>query len=375
MRRTIAYPYFLLGFLLFCWLSLPKNVSDRARSLTVASLSPIWKWENSHVKNGSAELSRLQLENQNLRTQIDAVYEWLVFDGRISEQFEILKALLKEQNQTTETHWRSFFQRRASHLGQRLQSQLSAFPAQVIYRDPSSWSSSLWINVGEENNRALSQPIIAKNSPVVAGAFLVGVVDYVGKKQSRVRLITDSGLSPAVRAVRGGAQNRELAQLVDSMGRRLEGREDLFETEEEKQAFFQRLSQLKSKIGINWEDGYLAKGELHGSSAPFWRSRGQLLKGIGFNFDYGDEEGSARDLRTGRPVGTSGGAVPILKEGDLLVTSGLDQIFPPGLLVGTVSWIGPIKEGGYAYEIEARPSANNLNDLQTLFILPPLANE
>ena len=87
-----------------------------------------------------------------------------------------------------------------------------------------------------------------------------------------------------------------------------------------------------------------------------------MLKGVGFNFDYPDEDGSSRD-----------GKVPILKEGDLLVTSGLDGVFPPGIRVGTVTSITPPKEGSYAYDIEVRPAADHLNDLETVFILPSLS--
>ena len=129
--------------------------------------------------------------------------------------------------------------------------------------------------------------------------------------------------------------------------------------EARKEQLLAQLQGLKDKTGTGWEDGYLAKGEVHGSSAPFWRSRGPTLKGIGFNFDYPDEEGTRK------------GAVPILKEGDFLVTSGLDGVFPPGLHVGTVAWMKPAKEGSYAHEIEVRPAASHLNDLQTVFILPP----
>ncbi len=351
-------------------MSLPQGVFDYARSLTIALF--LNSYEN---KGSSKELLRLQLENQNLRTQIETAYERLLFDGMIGEQLELFKGLVQEKNKTEEGPWRSYFERRADQLRNRLKSQLTSFPAQVIYRDPSSWSSSLWVNVGEEDNRAIGQAVIAKNSPVVSGASLVGVVDYVGKKQSRVRLITDSGLSPSVRAVRGGSQNRELAQLFQSLLSRLEVRRDLFSSPEEKERFIAPLKGFASKIGTVWEDGYLAKGELHGSSTPFWRSRGQILKGVGFNFDYADEEGSARDLRTGRPIGISTGAIPILQEGDLLVTSGLDGVFPQGLLVATVTSIGSFKEGAYAYEIEAKPIANHLNDLQTLFILPSLSAE
>ncbi len=163
---------------------------------------------------------------------------------------------------------------------------------------------------------------------------------------------------------RGGLQNRELARQLDSLRKQLEKRDDLFSSAAVKELFLNQLNGLAKGSEVQWEDGYLAKGEVHGSSAPFWRSRGPILRGIGFNFDYSDDEGSPRDLR---------GGVPILKEGDLLITSGLDGVFPLGLQVGTVAKIEPLKEGSYSYEIKVRPSAGNLNDLQTLFILPPVS--
>jgi cell shape-determining protein MreC len=317
-RKTIASPYLILGFVLFCWVSLPRSLSDELRSFTVASLAPTWKWAKGikqylsdrperfwgNKKNvDAAEVLRLQLENQILRSQIAKAAQWLESEQHIREQMELLKGLDKSGNEQS----REFFQMRASHLRDLLRWELMAMPAQAIYRDPASWSSSMWINVGEMDNRILGRGVIAKNSPVVAGGALVGVVDYVGKRQSRVRLITDSGLSPSVRAVRG--------------------------------------------------ENYLAKGELHGSSTPFWRSRSPLLKGIGFHFDSKD------------PKQTSS-----LQEGDVLVTTGLDGVFPPDLLVGKVVKVSRTKPGGYAFEIEAQPAVARLNDLQTLFVLPSLSD-
>lgn len=367
-RKTVSYPYFVLGVFLFCWISLPRTTSDSLRSFAVASFSPIWKgwgrlFQDRRSADSGKEIARLQWENQNLRARIESAQDWIHFEAQIGDQLEVLKAVPKNE----------FFKRRAAQLRGKLESQLLSFPAEVIYRDPSSWSSSLWVYAGEEDNRALGRKVISKNSPVVSGCALVGVVDYVGEKQSRVRLITDSGLSPAVRAVRGGMQNRELGLILNGLLSRLEAREDLFASSEERQALLTRLDGLKMKLDPALEESYLAKGELHGSSAPFWRSRGLVLSGVGFNYDYADEEGPARDLRTGRPVGSSLPAQPILKEGDLLVTSGLDGVFPAGLLTGTVSRIAPLKEGSYAYEIEVRPAAYCLNDLRTLFILPSLS--
>jgi hypothetical protein len=38
-----------------------------------------------------------------------------------------------------------------------------------------------------------------------------------------------------------------------------------------------------------------------------------------------------------------------------------------------VTRVAPLEAGKCAYELEARPTASNLNDLQTIFILPSLS--
>ena len=285
MRRAVTYPFLGLAVFLFCWINLPKSGADRLRSFAITPFS------KRSSETGGHDSTRAQLENQNLRMQLEHAYDWLLYDQRINGQLGFLKGLEE----------RAFCEKKAAHLKEVLKSQLFAIPAQVVYRDPSSWSSSLWVNVGDENNRALGKPIIGKNSPVLADGALVGVVDYVGKNQARVRLITDSGLCPAVRVSRGATQNRELGHQIQGLLNQIEKREDLTD-------LVSQLKKLEEKTGLEWEDGYLAKGEVHGSSAPFWRSRGPILKGVGFNFDYPDEEGAAK--------------VPMIKEGDLLVDFG-----------------------------------------------------
>jgi cell shape-determining protein MreC len=358
MKRTIIFPYVLLGAFLLVWASLSKKATDQSRECAIASLAPAWRWlSGAKPRSSSAdELTRLKIENQHYRTQMEWVREWLLSEKRLETQAE---------------HWKieqPLLARRAAHLMDILRRQMAALPAQIIYRDASSWSSTLWLNVGEEDNRAIGYNLVSKNSPVVSGLSLIGVVDYVGKKQSRVRLITDSGLSPSVRVSRGISQNREIIDLIDSLNSRIQGRDDLPQISSE-------LEKLKSALSSTSEELFLAKGELHGSSAPFWRSRLPVLKGVGFNYDYEDEAGPARDLRTGRPLNGNGAAAPLLKVGDLLVTSGLDGLFPPGLSVATVSSIAPLSEGGYAYEIEARPTSGSLDELDALFVLPHLSGD
>lgn len=291
MKRKSLKPYLLLTFTLLALVSLSGIYVQSIRGVFTALFSPIWSRSSPH--NASAdkiEKERLNVENQLLRLEL-----------------------------------------------KKLQSQFAAFPkedaqsviaAQIIYRSPASWDNSLWVNVGSEYNNKIGKNSIAVNSPVLVGTSIVGVIDYVGKKQSRVRLITDSKLTPSVRVVR----------------------------------------KVNGKVLL------LAKGELYGQNQPLWRRSANQLKGIGFNFDFEDATGPARDLRTGAPIGKEETVqkIPLLREGDLLITTGMDGVFPAGLQAARVLKVHPLKEGDYYYEIDAKPTAGNLDELSLVFILPPV---
>jgi len=189
--------------------------------------------------------------------------------------------------------------------------------AEVIYRQKANWNETLWISQGTGS--------VKKLSPVLQGDVLIGIIDYVGRNQSRVRLITDPKLSPSVRA------KREVA-------------------------------------GRAW---LLAKGELEGMLDIQGRQSGTLFKGSGFNYDFPDSEGPARDLRTGA-LSEGGSEIPIIKTDDILVTTGLDGLFPKGLKVAKVTKVKPLKEGDFYYEIEAKSLMGNLNDLKWVTVIEPV---
>lgn len=362
MNRSVSFSGIFLIVALFIWTNLPVSTANQMRSLTVAALSPAWHIADGvrnylsdrplpgNKKDDSLELAHLQLENYRLQSQIDLAKEWISYEKHLEHVGQFLQSSSAES--------------RRSYLSDLLQLQSQALPGRVIYRDPSSWSNSLWISVGEEDNRAIGCQIISRNSPVVDGNALIGVVDYVGQRQSRVRLITDSGLTPAVRVIRGEVPHREITELIDALSERLQGKPECTQV----------LAQLKEMVGPSPSDLCLAKGELRGSGASFWRSH-PVLKGIGFNYDYPDAEGPARDLRTGRPLTSSGKPVTLIQEGDLLVTSGFDGVFPPGLSVAVAKKVFPLKQGGFAYELEAVPAARALNALSVVFVLPSLSGD
>nr|NGX36367.1 hypothetical protein [Candidatus Anoxychlamydiales bacterium] len=220
MRKTSYYPYFFLIIFLLFMLSLSKGSVDRVRNTAISSIAPTWINLNKmgrfllktpplmNFQKNDLEKEKLFLENNMLKNQINGIYEWLFFENRIEDQVDKFK-ILKKENQK-DIYLKDFFQRRAEEIKEILKVEYLALPAKVIFRSPTSWSSSLWINVGDKNNEEVSKLIIAKNSPVVLGQNLIGVVEYVGYNKSRVRLITDAGLIPSVRALRGGNQDKTL---------------------------------------------------------------------------------------------------------------------------------------------------------------------
>lgn len=54
------------------------------------------------------------------------------------------------------------------------------------------------------------------------------------------------------------------------------------------------------------------------------------------------------------------------------MTTGFDGIFPAGYPVAIVSKVQPLKEGAPCYEIEARATAGNLDDIHRVVVLAAL---
>ncbi|MEI8365871.1 MAG: rod shape-determining protein MreC [Parachlamydiaceae bacterium] len=341
MNKKAHRSIYLVTFcVLLSVLSLPKGSTEYLQGKTVALLAPAWNHLigaaplSSSGANGDTsekpmpkeDFQKLQLENALLREEI------LHIKNVIQHELDLLtemKGLLEPAQ--PDLSMKNLKKRHAQELQKLLKIALEMVPAQIIFRSQSSWGSSFWINVGTATNDMLGIHTIAKNSPVLVGTAVVGVIDYVGKKQARVRLITDSELTPAVRVARPDSE---------------EGNNTL----------------------------YLAKGEIHGSGKQLWRTQRSELTGSGFNYDFPDEQGPARDLITGKPIGASSESAPtaIVQEGDLLVTTGLDGVFPPNLPIAKVTKVHPLKEGDYYYELEAVPVADHLDDLSLVFVIPPV---
>lgn len=351
---------------MFFLLSLSKNSSEKLRYFAASSLSPAFICKR--VGGNREDIKNLSLENSLLKRQVEAARGWLTFDQRVEEEFQRLKEISKKE--CDDLYWKGFFRRRCEALEAKLKMQLQALPAKVILRQPASWNSSLWIDVGSEDNERLGRLIVAKNSPVVVGDMLVGILEYVGKKRSRVRLVTDSGLVAAVRAVRGEENDRELLRLFNSIIKRVDKRDDIFETSSDKRLFLEILSSAAKNLSKKGVDYHLAKGELRGSKRALFGGFSKVLEGVGFNYNYSDSEGPSRDLKSGKTLDERYNFLskPILKEGDLLITSGMDGIFPEGLKVASVT---SLIDCDHSYKIEATALAP-LFDLKVLFVMPPI---
>lgn len=337
-----SYLFIFVAILLVMSLSSPTT--EKVRGTVIAVLAPLWE-KTLHV-----------------RSWLFAPFQISSSDSKHSErlQLELENQLLKS---------------RLADLSPAPQQQPTVFalPARVIFRPFDAWNSSLWIDVGEANNAAYPKPVIAKNSPVLVGNAIVGVVDYVGKNQSRVRLITDSGLTPAVRTVRGGEQEALIGEHLSFLLDTLQKRQDLLVKIEKPTPFLKELKTIHESLKPDLQSWYLAKGELQGSSGALGRAQSPILKGIGFNYDFPDEEGGARDLRTGTLIDDPNSApLPLINVNDVLVTTGMDGVFPRGFKIATVKKISPLKEGDYFYELEAEPIVGSLQDLSQVFVIPPL---
>ena len=263
------------------------------------------------------------------------------------------------------TSLKQWFQKNESERADIASFEEQKYPyliGKVIFRSIHSWSSSVWIDVGADDNTDPEHPIACINSPVLSGDAVVGVIDYLGKKTSLVRLITDSGLTPAVRVARGSIEYTRILHSIDEIRK---SALTVFDDTHKLPMLHLLLDELSTSLQHSKVTQFLAKGELQGHGEPFLRAPGRFLKGVGFHYDFPDIHGPARPLRPleGEPA--------LIQTQDLLVTSGLDGVFPEGLPIARVHSIAPLKEGAIAYDILAEPLAHDLYDLRYVSVIAP----
>lgn len=373
MNRKKYRPYFLLGLFLFSLFYLPGALIQGLRSGAGTISSEFWKkgrvLQASFVPSSSSkkeknEVEALEVENLLLKRQIETLRRRLYSEDRVEHQLKKLKELIT----LDEKRSLDFFKRRKKSAEDLLNLELFSLSAEVIRRDLGEWNSSFWINVGSFDNEKLNNNVISEGSPVLKGSYLIGVIEEVGRHKSKVRLLTDGALVPSVRVARGGTQDREFKRDVKLIYNQAVIRGEELE-------ILTALNKLLLSLGEEKEEKFYAKGELIGSSSSCCRLSSEILRGVGFNYDFEDIEGPALELRSGQEIERLNNKTynPLIEVGDLLVTSGMDGIFPKDLPVAHVTYVAPLKEGSPSYEIEAKLCAGNLEALLEVSILPPLS--
>lgn len=378
MRKVDYRSYVFLIGIFFVVFSFSPDKSLLLRQMTISAFACFWDriYLLTNLHNISdpmvkkQELEKLKADNYLLHLQVDHIREWLLSEDRIHEKLDLFKSIADASN--AEESEKSFLHRRCQEIRKVLQLESRAIPAKVIFREPGTWSNYIWINVGEADNERLQEIVVAKNSPILLGDSIVGVIDLIGQTQSRVRLITDNHLTIAVRAIRGKEQDHFLLEQLNTLLFFLEKRQNT--CTQEMQEAISALVRLKNQWLPMEQNSYLAKGELQGTGRPLWRSCGSCLKGTGFNYDFSDEEGPNRDLRSGIAYEKDAkrSSIALLHVGDLLMTTGLDGVFPAGLRVAVVSKVDLLQEGQCFYNLEAMATAGNFDELNFVFVLPAL---
>ncbi len=355
MKKWASFSYFFLAFVCFVLLNVRFSSIEKIRG-------PFFGFEDLFAKGASnsktLEIAELKEENRTLKEQIEEVKAYLNQEDHIINLLEKCQKYEEKEGSA----FTSFYRRRLDQLVDLLNVTKWGISANVIFREPASWSSAIWVDVGTSQNKLLKKEIVAVDSPVVFGDHLIGVIEKVDKHKSLVRLITDSRLTPAVRIVRGYEQNI----LIQNQCLKLK---DVLSFEDSKRSA-DLITELKRYIDLQRDEDtseFLGKGFLSGSSHPVWRSRSFILQGTGFNYDFGDEEGAPRSIH-------AESSVPLFRVGDALVTSGMDGVFPKGLLVAFVTDVTSMKEGAVSCDLKAKICLPEFSDLRKVTILPPLSS-
>ncbi|MBI5273805.1 MAG: hypothetical protein HY860_01980 [Chlamydiales bacterium] len=344
MKSAIFSSYFSLGISLFLLFNLPISITDSFRNTTIYLMNQplkLFQWIHLFPKEkvDKEEYDSLKTENFLLKSEIKEIGDYL-------KEQSILEELVVQLDNLDVNVNKKQWKIKEELIIKRLFYLCKSVRAKVIFREPVSWGSFIWINKGEEENKRLSQTVIAKNSPVVIGDKVVGVVEEVFLKRSKVRLITDENLHISVCSHRGSYQKDEIVTAIESLQRFTEEEEELKQV----------LNRYKNKLDTKQDHVMIARGEVSGFSQPLWSVKKSFLKGIGFHPILNKYKHESNFFQVG----------------DLLLTSGLDGVFPEGLIIGSVKTVLPLSEGSFYYQMEVQPSILYLESVTNVMVLPPV---
>ncbi|NBO24015.1 MAG: hypothetical protein EBU93_02080 [Chlamydiae bacterium] len=354
MRKTYSFLLLTLLFLLMSPMIFLKNLQDKW-------IGGMQRWAKENIEIEKISYEKAIVENQLLKSQIAYIQEWLATQQKMEDFFSELKKL--EKGQLLLTINQEAQKSRFNALFEYLERFSQYAVAKIIFKEPFATSSFAWINLGRAYNDQVKSPVIQKNSPVVLGDVLVGIVEEVFSHHSKIRLITDPNLVVSVVASRGKTQLKAIHQRSYELLDTLELSQDfLWEKKDQLKMLLLNLHQLLEKEGV---DRFYARGEVYGAEYSPFLSYDHSLVGEGFHLEA--------QSKTHLQVQESEKFKEIaIKSGDLLETTGLDGLFPKGLKVAIVTAIAPSKIGKLAYGIKAKTVVASLNELQYVQILPPL---
>lgn len=354
MRKTYGFIFFTIVMLLLSPAIFLKKLQVKWTGFFDRGFS------RKSLAENQLTIDKITLDNQILKSQITYIQEWIGTQQKFEDFFSELKKLEKTQQLALTSQEQ---QKKRIRILQDFLQHFSRYAfAKIIFKEPFSSSSYAWINLGELYNQKIGGKILAKNSPVVVGDVLVGIVEEVFLNYSKIRLITDPNLVVSVRALRGDQQLKNLDSKVMELLDCLELTDDFNWIY--KEPLKETLGSLHEQLEKDGNDRFYAYGEIYGREySPFLAFQNELI-GDGFHLKVEDRLFKVSSIKGGfKDV--------IIKKGDLLVTTGLDGLFPKGLKVGIVTSVSPSQVGKIAQKIKARSIVENIHELQFVQVLPP----
>jgi len=291
---------------LVCALSLPNTEVRRIRGAAAWGATPLW----SAMALLQPSMSQEDLLRQRVR------------------QLELEKALLLQK-----------LEEGPGYVDQ----PTAGLRVRVLAREAGYWDRFLWIDAGRETHPDHS--VLQRQSPVVCGDVVVGLIDYVGRRQSLVRLLSDPQCCPAIQV-------------------HAEAPSGLWIAAQRLQSLLRRSKDLDLGVQRSLEKS-LGQIPCHQGNLSNWKG---MLKGFSKE-GTGGPELVGDFFSTQMLEGDPGSIEPSI--GQLLVTSGLDGIFPPGLKVGYLQTLKDPDGVRPLREFTAIPALDSFENLFWLTVLSP----